>query len=49
MKVKELIEILKDLNPDMESKHCSYEHLEYAEVGDIGIVEDEGIKCYVIY
>lgn len=49
MKVKELIEILEQLNPEQEIRYDSYEFLGDFEIEGVEELEHEGIKYYNIY
>ena len=48
MKVRELIEILKELNQEQEIRYCSYEFLGDFDIEGVEEVEHEGIKYYNI-
>lgn len=49
MKVKELIEILEQLDPEQEIRYDSYEFLGDFEIEGVEESEHEGIKYYNIY
>ena len=48
MKVRELIEILKELNQEQEIRYYSYEFLGDFDIEGVEEVEHEGIKYYNI-
>ncbi len=49
MKVKELIEILEQLDPEQEIRYDSYEFLGDFEIEGVEDLEYKGIKYYNIY
>ena len=48
MKVKDLIEILKELNQEQEIRYYSYEFLGDFKIEGVEEAEHEGIKYYTI-